>query len=153
MITRPLDLSSRLRPAPRNLDALFWVNGGLIALFFTLFGSRFVLSPGLPLTNEAFALPTMGGAVESAVATSVVVSLPRPGMALTDAGLFNYGGLRGWLEERGAAAGGAGRLLIQADASVPMQDWVALHDMARRAGFQSVQLATQVSETAAGAPR
>ena len=47
MITRPLDLASKLRPEPRSLDALFYVNVGVLALFFTMLGSRFVLAPGL----------------------------------------------------------------------------------------------------------
>ena len=47
MITRPLELSSRLRPEPRTFDWVFYVNGGLIVLFFSLFGSQFVLAPGL----------------------------------------------------------------------------------------------------------
>jgi len=149
MITRPLDLASRLRPPPRSWDALFWVNGGLIALFFVLFGSRFVLSPGLPLLHEGFALPAMKGGVEGARPTSDVISLPRPGMALTDDGLHGYASLRGWLETRAAAqTTGEARLLIQADVSVPMADLVLLHDMAREAGFVGVQLAVQ-SGTAA----
>ena len=32
MITRPLDLASRLRPEPRSFDWLFYVNGGVIVL-------------------------------------------------------------------------------------------------------------------------
>ena len=151
MITRPLDLGSRLRPAPRNFDTLFWVNGGLIVLFFGLFGSRFVLSPGLPIANEAFALPSSGTAIQTGAMTSVVISLPRPGMALTDDGLYSYLGLKDWMEHRVAKEGRAARLLIQADASVPMQDLVQLHDMARQAGFESVQLATQSTARAPGA--
>lgn len=150
MITRPLDLGSRLRPPPRNFDSLFWVNGGLIVLFFGLFGSRFVLSPGLPLENQAFELPSSGTAVETAVATAIVISLPRPGMALTDDGLYSYAGLRIWMRERVAGLDEAPRLLIQADASVSMKDLVELHDMARQAGFGAVQLATQTDRSSAG---
>lgn len=143
MITRPLDLASRLRPPPRSWDALFWVNLGLLGLFFGLFGSRFVLSPGIPLANESFGLPRSGSAVATAALTSVVISLPRPGMALTDDGLYGYAGLRPWMNKKAATASGGLRLLIQADATVPMQDLVELHDMARQAGFEAVQLATQ----------
>jgi biopolymer transport protein ExbD len=32
MITRPLDLASKLRPEPRNFDFLFLINGGLILI-------------------------------------------------------------------------------------------------------------------------
>ena len=67
MITRPLDLASKLRPPPRNLDMLFLVNGGLLVLFFMLFGSRFVLSPGLGVD---FRLPVMAGALANATATT-----------------------------------------------------------------------------------
>ena len=56
MITRPLDLASKLRTEQRSLDALFWVNVGILVLFFTLFGSRFVLAAGLGVN---FSLPEM----------------------------------------------------------------------------------------------
>jgi hypothetical protein len=59
MITRPLDLAGKLRPGPRNFDFVFLVNGGLIALFFTLFGSPYVLAPGLGVD---FVMPEMSGA-------------------------------------------------------------------------------------------
>lgn len=150
MITRPLDLASRLRPPPRHLDAFFWVNAGLVVLFFLLFGSRFVLSPGLPLLHEGFALPVMGGGVESGRPTTDVISLPRPGMVLTDDGLHGYASLRGWLEARAALLPvGEAHLLIQADVAVPMADLVLLHDLAREAGFAGVQLAVQSVESAA----
>ena len=69
MITRPLDLASRLRPEPRNFDWLFFVNGGLIVLFFTLFGSRFVLAPGVAV------LPAIAGANAGARATTHQISV------------------------------------------------------------------------------
>ena len=67
MITHPLDLASRLRPPPRNHDVLFFLNGALIMMFFVLFGSRFVLAPGLgvdfrlPEMARAGAAPNGGG--------------------------------------------------------------------------------------------
>ena len=67
MITHPLDLASRLRPPPRSFDALFLVNGGLIILFFFLFGSRFVLAPGL---GVGFQLPEMAAAGAGAAPTA-----------------------------------------------------------------------------------
>ena len=58
MITRPLDLASRLRPPPRNFDVFFYVNLGLMVLAFTVLGSRFVLAPGFGVD---FQLPEMQG--------------------------------------------------------------------------------------------
>ena len=59
MIARPLDLASRLRPPPQGMGSLHYVNVGLLCLFFSLFGSRFVLAPGLGLD---FQLPQLAGA-------------------------------------------------------------------------------------------
>ena len=64
MITRPLDLSSRLRRPPSGYEFIFYVNAGLIVLLFVLFGSRFVLSPGLGLD---FVLPVMPASLAGAV--------------------------------------------------------------------------------------
>jgi hypothetical protein len=36
-----------MRPEPRNFDWLFYVNGAALVFFFALFGSPFVLAPGL----------------------------------------------------------------------------------------------------------
>jgi len=113
MITHPLDLAARLRPPPRSNDALFFVNGGLILVFFALFGSRFVLAPGL---GVGFRLPEMAGA--GAAPTRVVISLPRSDMVLVDDGMLNYAQLRGWLEKRAHSEKGLA-LLVRADRQVP----------------------------------
>ncbi len=77
MITRPLDLESRMSPAPRDFNAVAWVNVGLIVLFFSLLGSRFVLATGVLVgvgETGAIELPTVNPASASTAATSVVVS-------------------------------------------------------------------------------
>ena len=74
MITRPLELESQLSPPPRDLDTVAWVNVGLIALFFTLLGSRFVLAPGLLMGagGQDFQLPSAKG-LQAVTTASVVV--------------------------------------------------------------------------------
>jgi biopolymer transport protein ExbD len=129
MITHPLDLAARLRPPPRNFDVLFFVNGALILVFFVLFGSRFVLAPGLGVN---FRLPEMAG-TGGAVAT-VVISLPRSDMVLVDDGMLNYAQLRGWLEKRARSEKGLA-LLVRADRQVPLEDLGIIAEMAARAGF------------------
>jgi hypothetical protein len=123
MITHPLDLAARLRPPPRNYDALFFVNGGLILVFFALFGSRFVLAPRLPEMAGAGAAPTR-----------VVISLPRSDMVLVDDGMLNYAQLRGWLEKRAHSEKGLA-LLVRADRQVPLEDLGIIAEMAASAGF------------------
>lgn len=139
MITRPLNLSARLKPQPRGFEFIFFVNVGLIAFFFVLFGSRFVLSPGLGL---GFELPAMPVAVPGAVATDVVVAVKGRDMAFVEGAKVNFSGLRQYLVER--ARGGHGlRLLVQADASLSARELAEVYDMARAAGFVSVQLAAE----------
>lgn len=139
MITRPLNLLSRLRPAPRNYDFLFYVNGGLIVLFFMLFGSRFVLSPGLGVD---FAVPKMEAAIDGAVPTDVVIAVKGADMAFVDGARVNFDGLRRYLKER-AGGGKELRLLVHADAALATRDLTEVYNMARDAGFASVQIAAE----------
>ncbi len=131
MITHPLDLASKLRPPPRNLDALFLVNGLLIVVFFGLFGSRFVLAPGLGVD---FRLPEMAGAIGGAAPSAIVISLPRSDMVLVDDGMLDYTQLRSWLEKRARSEKGL-PLLVRADRRVPMEDLGVIAELAVKAGF------------------
>jgi biopolymer transport protein ExbD len=131
MITHPLDLASKLRPPPRSFDSLFLVDGALIIVFFVLFGSRFVLAPGL---GVSFRLPEMAGAVAAAAPTAVVISLPRSDMVLVDDGMLDYAQLEGWLERRARSEKGLA-LLVRADRRVPLEDLGVIAEMAANAGF------------------
>ncbi len=149
MITHPLDLASRLRPPPRSFDMLFLLNGGLIVLFFFLFGSRFVLAPGLGVD---FRLPQMSGAAEGATAATVVISVPRSNMVLAEDGMLNYAQLRDWLRQRASQEKGLG-LLVRADRSVPLEDLGVIAEMARAAGFTGgVQVAMEPARGGPGEP-
>ena len=145
MITRPLDLASRPRRTPRNFDAFYFINASLIVLFFLMFGSRFVLAPGLGVRLKGgFALPTMEGAQAHAVATNVFISVPRSGVALVDEGMITYTQLGRWLQAR-AREHKAPVLLIRADRRVPMQDIADIEALATAAGFVYVQVAFEES--------
>lgn len=139
MITRPLNLSSRLRPQPRGFEVLFYVNAGLLALFFVLFGSRFVLSPGL---GVEFDVPSLPAAMAGAVSTDVVVAIKGADMAFVEGAKVNFSGLRQHLIERAREHKGL-RLLVQADAALTTRDLTEVYDMAREAGFASVQIAAE----------
>lgn len=141
MITRPLDLSSRLRQSPRGFEALFFLNAGLLVLFFVLFGSRFVLSPGLGIDFE---VPVMPGAVQGAVVTDVVIAIKGADMAFIEGAKVNFKGLRHYLVERAKERAGL-RLLVQADSTLTTRDITEVYTMAREAGFASVQIAAESS--------
>jgi biopolymer transport protein ExbD len=147
MITRPLDLASRLRPLPRGLDALFYVNVGMLAVFFLLFGSRFVLAPGLAVD---FLLPQAGGAATARVTTDVVIAVPAANMAVVEGAVLDFKGLGAWLRGQAAVvASGAeaaqapgSRLLVQASSSLPAKDLAEIYALAADAGFSGVLIAT-----------
>ena len=148
MITRPLALAPRLRPPRRNLDGFFWVNAGFLVLFFGLFGSRFVLTPGL---GEDFSLPAMPGALSGSTTTPVVIAVKDAGFIMTEDGRLNLGQLGPWMKTRVGARTDL-RLLVQADASLPLQDLSAILELATEAGFVSRQLAVEPPAGATGSP-
>ena len=119
MITRPLDLSTRLRPPPKSYDYLFWVNGALIALFFTLFGSRFVLSPGFGVGRSTDLLPVVPSAIKGAVPTQLTLNIMENGQLYVAKGLVTLPMLNQWLEEEAKRNPGA-TLLVRGPAKTSL---------------------------------
>lgn len=150
MITRPLDLAAKLRPEPRRFDALFWVNVGALVLFFSLFGSRFVLAPGLGVN---FALPEMRGADAGATRTTHVISVVRPGLIFTDDGALDLGQLHAWLEKQAKSTKDP-MLLVRTNSVIPVTDLTDIISAARAAGFrvQVAALEPGAASSAAGSP-
>jgi biopolymer transport protein ExbD len=151
VITRPLDLLSKLRPPPRNYDFLFLVNGGLIALFFSLFSSHFVLSPGLRVGNSDVMLHVSSQAVDGAKATPISVSVNANGQVWGDAGLIPPLRLPDWLAAQAKRAPGS-TLLVIMDTRAPMDVFTDISDAAKAGGFSDIQLAMQSGPTGALAP-
>jgi biopolymer transport protein ExbD len=139
VITRPLELASRLREAPRGGATLFYVNVGLLALFFGLFGSRFVLSPGLGLD---FSLPVAGTAGTAAFTAEVVIAVPASGTALVEGQVLDFKALSAWLKAQDTKKGKR-RLLVQASDALPSKDLADIYSMAADAGFLGVLIATE----------
>ena len=140
MIARPLNLEAHLRPPPRSLDWLFLVNVCVIMLFFTLFGSRFVLAPGLAIT-----LPVMKPGTLTDAPASVVVSVSRANMVLFEDSLLTLPQLRTRFIEYTKGRKGLS-LLVRMDRDVPTQTLVEIKEAAVAAGFDPV---TMAAETAA----
>jgi biopolymer transport protein ExbD len=151
MITQPLELAAKLRPPPRDMDVFFWANGALIVLFFSLLGSRFVLTSGEMVgvgQGGDSHLPQMGSTMLGSA--SVVVSYRRDEMILFEGRIYERANFRAALEAYAKAHPGAA-LQVRVDKQVSMQGFLALCDMARTAGFANVFVA---AEPAAGeAPR
>jgi biopolymer transport protein ExbD len=145
MITRPLDLESRMSPPPRDFNAVAWVNVGLIVLFFSLLGSRFVLATGVLVgVGEAGAieLPSVNPASASTAATSVVVSYRRDNVILFEGGMYSLAELRKHMEAYTRNNPGS-VMLVRADKQVSNQALADLFAMAGAVGFKNVLLAAE----------
>lgn len=148
MITRPLDLASKLRPEPRSFDALFYVNAGLLVLFFAVFGSRFVLAPGLGLE-----LPVVEGSNQRAESTTDFITVSNAGQILAGDGPRDLKQLRGWLQQQVQLRQKQRRaptLLVTASANVPNATVNEITAIAYATGFTRVILAT--AEPAGASP-
>jgi biopolymer transport protein ExbD len=146
MITRPLDLASKLRPPPRNFDLVFLVNVGLIAFCFTIFGSPFVLAPGLGVD---FQLPRMSGARAEAMRTTHDIAVTDAGMIIAGEGSITLQRLGEWLKEQ-APLTKEPTLLVRASAGVQLSTQAAIVGLAKTAGFRVVLAA---DELPSGAPQ
>jgi biopolymer transport protein ExbD len=142
MIARPLDLASHLRRQPRSFDWVFFVNFGLIALFFVLFGSRFVLSPALAVNGEDIRLSTASEMTVTYTAVRYAVSIKANGQIFVDPnGLVNFEQLRRWLSDRAKLSPGA-RLMIYSDKAVPVDDVLKISTAAIEVGLSPWYAAT-----------
>lgn len=134
MITRPLELSSRLRQPPQDWDWIFYVNIGALVLFFFLFGSRFVLAPGL---GTDFRLPEMPNARQGASFTTHVISVKRGGFISTDSSVLSLAQLKEWLKTSGRSEKNP-VLLILASSDVTFDDLSAIYTAASDANFRVI---------------
>ena len=135
MITHPLDLASRLRPPPRSFDWVFYVNFVLIAAFFVLFGSRFVLSPALAVDGENLNMPLMAEGSVSLLPSTLVVSVKANSQIFVDPnGLVNDLQLKQWFAERAKRTPGAS-VLIRADKGVRFEVLAAIVAAAKTEGL------------------
>ena len=143
MLTRPLELESRLSSPPRDFDFVAWVNVALIVVFFGLLGSRFVLAPGLLIgaDKEGFDLPkTATAGMQYSNTASVVVSYRRDDVILFQGAIVKLPELRERLAAYAKQHPGE-VLLLLADRHVTMQAVSDLGVMAQSVGFAYVQLA------------
>ncbi len=126
------------------MDGVHYANLVLLGLFFALFGSRFVISPGVELGGTEFTLPTGTAPAATGGSTTAVISVLGPDMVFTTEGRMSYAELQRWLPTQVArGAEQQSRLLVRADTRVTAEDLARLSDMARAAGFSGVQLALE----------
>jgi biopolymer transport protein ExbD len=137
MVTQPLDLESHLRPAPRSFDVLFYADLALLAVFFTVMGSQFVLAPGMPIE-----LPLMKQSNDLAQPVDVVVSMRADDAVLFEGGLYPLAAFQSRLADV-VATRGVRTVLVRVDRQVTAQGLLGLCEAARAAGAEHVQIAAE----------
>ena len=143
MITRPLNLDSLLRPPPRSFDWAHYVNIGLVAIFFLLFGTRFILSPAIVVESKDFQAPVRAAGKVAYVPGTTVISIKANGQIFTDNGLATHAQLRAWLAEK-AAASPESSVLIRADARVTLDEIFRVYELILGAGFKQDRISIPV---------
>lgn len=152
MITRPFDLEARMSPPPRDLNFFAWVNVGVIALFFSLLGSRFILAPGLLIGVATDGTSAPAQTAVSAGAAYVVVSYQRDNVILFEDGIYSVVELRKQMEAYIKKHPGA-VMQVNADRQVSWQAILDLCTMAKAVGFAYVLVPTESTAASAVAPR
>ncbi len=138
MITSPLDLKRQLPEPDTRINLVSFVDLCLIGLFFTLYSSRFVFAPGV-----AIDLSEVDSLARTGLPTPAVLTVRDNDILLFEGEIFRIEALGEKLDQfvRPRKTDGAA-LLVKADKSVDMQSILRICDMARKAGFGKVQLAT-----------
>ncbi len=135
MISRPLELVSRLRPPPRGFDTLFYVNAGLLVLFFSLFGSSAVRYPSVSLAELSNAA-AMGQPADLSI-TVQSASLVFVGDTVLSSLDQLPAWLAGWRKKRAVGRTDQIRLLVLIDKSLPIEYLHRVNDIATLAGFSA----------------
>jgi biopolymer transport protein ExbD len=148
MITKPFNFESHLRRPVARFESMPFINVCLIALFFTVFKSPYVMAPG-----STVELPKTRGAPIDAVATSRVLTVGENDgreMLIFDGRFHKIDTLGEALKVRVAESPGE-TLLIRADRDVSMQLLVRICEMAEQSGYARIHLAAE-PERAVAAP-
>ncbi len=149
-ITRPLNLRANITVADTRFDWVAALNVVLVGVLLFFLGSRYIYAPGMlvdvsgaPALPKTLALPVssapMPGVAPAAAIT--VLTVQQDGVFLYNGSIHSFNTLARTLgqtkgEDRGV-------LLIKAARDVSMQAFVGVCELARNAGFSSVQVAVE----------
>ncbi len=142
--TSPMGLAARLKKPELKLDIVPVLDLVVIALLMSLVFTRFVILPGVRVD-----LPATNLRVQHTADPVAVLTIQNRGMLFFDGSVYALDTIdkafRAYLE-------GAERenvvLLVKAEATMALQDFLDVCEMAELAGFSQVQLAGKKMEAA-----
>lgn len=148
MITKPLNLQVHLRRPDARLEAVPFIDICMIAVFFGVLSSGFVVAPGIALS-----LPTTAVAPQDAAPTAQVLTVMET--EGSEVIIFDRGGVltleafEKLLADRNEDFSQE-VLLIRADRDVSLQVLTRVWEIAANAGFGRVMIAAEPEEADAG---
>lgn len=139
--SRPLQLERELAAPDNRMDIAPLLDVLLIAFFFSLLGSRFILAPGVQIE-----LPSVSASEISGVPTAAVLTIRSDNMLLFEGHIHTIGSfeaaMRTYFGDKGLADA---VLLVKPSKDVSMQTFLYVCEIARRAGFAKVHIAAEVN--------
>lgn len=133
-----VNLSARIKKADPSIESAALFNVLLIALMFTLLGSRFIVAPGVSLGFLEDAPGKLSGVV--ADGDIDVLSARGDDMIVFDGKIYSLKNF-GEMLERNPRKNSNATLLIKADKNVDAQTILKICQMAKSGGFARVHLA------------
>ena len=140
MIVQPFNFTSRLRQTSIAFDVVPYVDICLILVLFTVFGSPYVVAPGLTVN-----LPAMQAPGADAIPTSRVLTVGEVEgreLIIFDSRVQTLETLAKTFADHPADASGE-VLLLRLQRDVSVQLLVRINELAARAGFSAVQIAAE----------
>lgn len=142
MITRPFNFVAQVRQTRAGIDLVPFVDVCIILLFFGLFGSRFILAPGVAVDLQ---LPAASGAPPDAVPTSRVLTVGEVGgreVLMFEGRILDLEKFERFLKERAGRFEGE-VLLLRMDRDVSMVFLTRVMETAKIGGFARALLAVE----------
>lgn len=135
--TEPFGLTARLKRPTIKMDLVPVLDLLVIALFFGLLFTRFVMVPGLRVE-----LPKSELKMSLSNLPVAVLTIGNGGMLFFDGAVFELNSIRrGFEKHHEGAQGHDVVLLIKTEGSMNLQLFLELCQMAKEAGFVQVQIA------------
>jgi len=135
--TSPLGLVSRLKQSEIKLDMVPVLDLMVIALLVSLVFTRFVMLPGVRVD-----LPTTDLRMHYTQNPVAVLTIQNRGMLFFDGSVYSNESIaRAFEDYIEAASGESNVLLVKPEATIDLQRFLDICQMAEAAGFSQVQLA------------
>ena len=147
-LSQPFEFRKILRQPSYGLDAAALADVLLIALLFSLSGSRFIVAPGLAVNlDEGFALPQAREESLHRLPTVEILTVKDPNMILYQDRFFTLGDLEQSARLQSVPAPAPGTtLLLRINRNVTLDTLFRINEWAARQGFVKVLIAGQTAD-------